>query len=67
MADEKWEEYAQLLLRGLQTSEDNDKEHSEKISRLENQVGNLMTMVKIGGPILGALLIDAIRSYLAGG
>jgi len=67
MADEKWDQYAQLVLKGLENSEACGKEHEARIQKLENTVNSLSTIVKIFAGILIPLILDAIRSYFAGG
>ena len=66
MGEDKWVEHAQLVLKSIEAAEKNCEIHREKISSLENQVGNLWTILKIAGPIVGALVVDAIRSYVGG-
>lgn len=66
MPETKWEEYAQLVLRGLESCEGRGKDFEKRISQLENQMGNLMTVVKIITPLIGALILDALRNFFGG-
>ena len=67
MAETKWEEHALLVLKGLENAEKMCIKHSERIAQLENEIGNVKTILKIVSPLVGALLIDAIRSFFGGG